>query len=298
MPRVTIYTDGACNPNPGPGGWAAVLLFPDQDAQELVGSVPDTTNNRMELRAALEGLRALPDPHQVHLYTDSQYLRQGITEWLPRWEERGWQTVAKKSVKNQDLWQELATELQRHRTTWHWTKGHAGDEWNERADHLAHSAIPRPRLPIDDAEAIHIFTGASYLAREKRGGWGVVLSYRDHIKTLNGVALDTSSNRMHIRAAIEGLKALKKPLPVHLYTTSGYLRDGATMWVKKWPHRNWQTKEGKPVSNRDLWETLASLTQKFQVEWHVVSKSDLPTEMLQAKQLSSEAAHSSPAVQR
>ena len=246
----------------------------------------------MELQAALESLLALADPHQVHLYTDSEYLRKGISEWLPLWKKRNWRTTAKTDVKNQGLWQALAAQLERHHITWHWTRGHAGNQWNERADYLARSAIPEPQLPLDDNQAIHIFTAASYLGKEKKGGWGVLLRYRDKTKTLSGSVLNTSSNRMHLRAAIEGLKAIKKPLPIHLYTTSGYLRDGATMWVKKWPNRNWQTKEGKPVSHRDLWETLANLTQKYQVNWHVVSKNNLPAEMLGAKQLSGEAARS------
>jgi ribonuclease HI len=292
LPQVNIYTDGACNPNPGPGGWAAVLLFADQDPQELVGSDEDTTNNRMELQAALEALTALPGPHRVHLYTDSQYLRHGITEWLPDWEKRNWRTRANTDVKNQDLWSSLAAQLERHDISWHWTKGHANDQWNERADHLARSAIPRPQLPLDDNQAIHIFTGASYLGKEKRGGWGIVLRYRDRIKTLSGVATGTTGNRMHLQAAIEGLACIKKPLPVHLYTTSGYLKDGATMWVSGWATRNWQTKEGKAVSHRDLWEKLAQLTQAHRVRWHVVPKSDLPAETRQAKQLANEAAHS------
>lgn len=293
LPEVTIYTDGACNPNPGPGGWAAILLFPDQDPQELVGGEPDSTNNRMELRAALEALLALSGPHRVDLYTDSKYLRQGITEWLPLWEARNWRTTDGTDVKNQDLWRSLAAQLEHHPITWHWTKGHADDKWNERADRLARSAIPRPQLPLDDDQAIHIFTAASYLGVEKKGGWGVLLRYRDKIKTLSGGALDTSSNRMHLQAAIEGLKAVKKPLPIHVYTTSDYLKDGATMWVRKWPTRNWQTKGGKPVSHRDLWEALADLVQTYRINWHVVPKSDLPVEMLQAKQVASEAAHSS-----
>jgi ribonuclease HI len=292
LPKVTIYADGACNPNPGPGGWAAVLLFPDQAPQELVGSEPNTTSNRMELRAALEALLSLPGPHRVHLYTDSQYLHQGITDWLPLWEQRNWQTTEKTDVKNQDLWQPLAAQLERHHITWHWVKGHVGDQWNERANHLAQSAVPSPRLPLDDDQAIHIFTAASFLGGEGKGGWGVLLRYRYQVKTLSGSALNTSSNRMHLQAAIEGLKAIKKPMPVHLYTTSDYLKDGATIWVRKWSTRNWQTQEGKPVSHRDLWEVLAGLTQRCQINWHVIAKSDLPAEMLQAKQLASEAAHS------
>lgn len=290
---VTIYTDGGCNPNPGPGGWAAILLYPDQPPQELVGSESQTTNNQMELRAAIEALKALPGPHQVDLYTDSQYLRQGITEWLPVWEQRDWQTSQKTEVKNQELWQALASLLHNHQVIWHWTKGHAGDKWNERADQLARSVIPQVTLPLDDKQAIHVFTAVSYLGKTKKGGWSVLLRYRGSEKTLTGTESDTSSNRLHLLAAIEGLKALKKSLPIHLYTTSDYLKDGATRWTKQWQARDWKTKEGKPVSHRELWETLAKLNNSYSVHWHVVSKDNLPPEMVRAKKLAVEAAQSS-----
>jgi ribonuclease HI len=276
LPKVTIYSDGACNPNPGPGGWAAVLMFPGQAPQELVGGEPETTNNRMELRAALEALRQLSGSHQVQVYTDSNYLRRGISEWLQQWEAQGWRTSGKTAVKNQDLWQALAAELGRHRVSWHWTRGHAGHPWNERADQLARSAIPPSPLPLDDERAIHLFTAASYLGREK----------------MSGEVQGSSSNRLHLQAAIAGLAAIKKPLPIHLYTTSNYLKEGATQWVRQWSVRNWQTREGKPVSHRDLWEELAHLTQAHQITWHVVPKSGPPAEMLQTKQLASEAARS------
>src|SRR5262245_40729613 len=170
LPPVTIYTDGACNPNPGPGGWAAIILEPGAEPEELSGAEPQTSNNQMELRAVIEALRALPAPHRVTLYTDSQYLRQGITEWLPLWEQRGWRTAGKQSVKNQELWQALATEVKRHQIDWEWVKGHAGNEWNERADALATAMLPPVELPLDDTTAVHIFAAASYLGSQKRGG--------------------------------------------------------------------------------------------------------------------------------
>ena len=139
MKEVTLYTDGFCEPNPGHGGWAAILLF-SSARKELSGAEPDTTNNRMELTAAIKGLEALKEPCVVNLYTDSQYLRQGVTEWLPAWKDRGWRTSDKKPVKNQDLWQELDRLIATHSVTWHWVKGHAGDPMNERCDFLAGEA--------------------------------------------------------------------------------------------------------------------------------------------------------------
>jgi ribonuclease HI len=144
MRRVTIYTDGACLGNPGPGGWAALLIDTDGE-RELSGYEPATTNNRMELRAAVEGLQALAAPADVDLHTDSQYLRNGMTEWLPRWKRNGWRTADKKAVKNTDLWQALDTLAAHHVVRWHWVRGHAGHPQNERCDALANEAIRRAR---------------------------------------------------------------------------------------------------------------------------------------------------------
>lgn len=137
---VDIYTDGACRGNPGPGGWAAVLSTGARE-KEISGAQLQTTNNRMELQAVIEALQALKRPLQVRLYTDSQYVRRGILEWLPQWKERGWKTADRKPVKNQDLWQLLETAAARHRIEWHWVPGHAGIPGNERCDELANAAI-------------------------------------------------------------------------------------------------------------------------------------------------------------
>jgi ribonuclease HI len=137
---VEIYTDGACRGNPGPGGWAAILTMGARE-RELSGAENLTTNNRMELQAVIGALQALKRPVQVQLYTDSQYVRRGLLEWLPQWKARGWKTADKKPVKNQDLWQRLEAEAARHRIEWHWVPGHAGVPGNERADALANAAI-------------------------------------------------------------------------------------------------------------------------------------------------------------
>ena len=139
-PQVTIYTDGGAKPNPGgPGGWAALLIHRDRQ-RELSGAEPATTNNRMELTAAIMALEALSQPCDVTLYTDSQYLKNGITEWLPRWISRGWKTAARRPVKNQDLWRRLHEACQRHEIRWRWVRGHAGDAANRRVDRLATAA--------------------------------------------------------------------------------------------------------------------------------------------------------------
>jgi ribonuclease HI len=138
--RVTIYTDGACSGNPGPGGWGAILIFRGQE-KELSGGEAMTTNNRMEMTAAIESLKALKRACAVDLYTDSQYVRQGITAWMHNWKRRGWRTADNKPVKNEDLWRELDAEASRHQVSWHWVKGHADDPLNIRVDEIAVAAM-------------------------------------------------------------------------------------------------------------------------------------------------------------
>ncbi len=140
--RVEIYTDGACSGNPGPGGWGAVLRYGEHE-KELSGGDAETTNNRMELTAAIEALKALKKRSVVDLYTDSKYVQQGVKEWLAGWKAKGWKTASKKPVKNKELWQELDKMMQEHNVTFHWVKGHAGHPENERADRLAVAAIPK-----------------------------------------------------------------------------------------------------------------------------------------------------------
>ncbi len=137
---VEIHTDGACSGNPGPGGWGALLRWNGQE-KELAGAEPQTTNNRMELMAAIAALEALKRPTTVRLHTDSQYVRNGITEWLPKWIRNGWKTAAKKPVKNADLWQRLQAATEPHTVDWIWVRGHAGDPDNERVDALAREQV-------------------------------------------------------------------------------------------------------------------------------------------------------------
>ena len=145
MKQVDIFTDGACRGNPGPGGWGAILCYGDKE-KELFGGEPHTTNNRMELMAAIQALEALKDPCEVNLTTDSQYVRKGITEWLANWKKRNWQTAAKKPVVNKDLWQRLEAAAERHRVKWHWVRGHSGHSENERADQLANRGIDEAEI--------------------------------------------------------------------------------------------------------------------------------------------------------
>lgn len=151
MPEILIFTDGACSGNPGPGGWGALLQARDGDAvireRNLQGGAPETTNNRMELMAAIAALEALERPSLVTVVTDSAYVKGGITEWLANWKRRGWKTAAKKPVKNEDLWRRLEQAAARHQVHWRWVKGHAGHPENERADALARAGMD-PFKPV------------------------------------------------------------------------------------------------------------------------------------------------------
>ena len=151
MSRVTLYTDGACSGNPGPGGWGAVLLWGDR-RRELNGGEAETTNNRMEMMAVIAALEALKRPCPVDIHTDSTYVMKGITEWLPGWKARGWKNAAKKPVANRDLWERLEAALERHEARWFWVKGHSGVPENERADELARAGIPARETAPEEAK--------------------------------------------------------------------------------------------------------------------------------------------------
>ena len=140
MKQVNIYTDGACRGNPGPGGWGALIKF-DSMEKEIFGGKNDTTNNQMELLAAIEGLATLTEPCSVELFTDSKYVMDGITQWIKNWKKNNWKTASKKDVKNKELWQKLDHLISKHQVQWHWVKGHSGDAGNETADLLANKGI-------------------------------------------------------------------------------------------------------------------------------------------------------------
>ena len=140
MKQVIMYTDGACRGNPGPGGWGVYITY-EGASKEIFGGKPDTTNNQMELSAAIEGLIALKEPCAIDLFTDSKYVMDGITQWIHNWKKNNWRTAAKKDVKNKELWQQLDELINFHQVQWHWVKGHSGDEGNEMADLLANKGI-------------------------------------------------------------------------------------------------------------------------------------------------------------
>jgi len=301
LPGVQIYTDGGCDPNPGPGGWGAVLRFEDREWL-LSGSDPETTNNRMELQAATAALALLKEllgRCRVHVHTDSEYLRRGISEWIQGWQRNGWRTADRLPVKNQDLWQRLHALSQAHDMTWHWLKGHAGHPLNERADRLATAARQalRPRSePMAKSQAsdapppVEMCVKASYLGAQGVGGWAAVLRRGERIKTLSGGEAQTSANALLIRAATHGLRALKRPCRVIVYSDAEYLVKGATLWLKGWQARNWRTREDRPVANREAWEALIEAAGPHRVTWLSARGDQAPADMAQAEALAVEAA--------
>lgn len=296
LPEVTMYTDGACSPNPGVGGWGVVLISADGSITERSGRVEETTNNRMELSAALYALQGLKQAHKVTLVTDSTYVKNGITSWIHGWRRRDWLTADKQPVKNRDLWELLSEEMDRHTVTWKWIKGHALNRWNERADALAVAARstiaakspPALSAPAENTQRIQIFSGITFAPSRQLGSWAVIFSYQQYVKVLAGAGEGSSANQFHLLAALASLSALKRDLPVTLFTTSGYLRDGIDRWLQGWKQRDWQTREGKPVSNRDLWQQLDPLLHRFTVDVQVVSRKDGFCLMQEAKELARE----------
>jgi ribonuclease HI len=270
---VVIYTDGGADPNPGVGGWAAIIRPAGGPEQVLTGGEPQTTNNRMEITAALRALEALPGPAQVELHTDSQYLRKGITEWLPAWQRRGWKTAAGKPVQNEDLWRALWPLVQRHDIRWHWVAGHRGEPLNERVDALARAA----RLaisPVDEAAADRprLYLRAACRGNPGPGAWAAVLEGPDdgggqETRQFSGTEPRTTNNRMELMAAVEGLRQLPAGSAVEVVTTSDYLHQGATRWLPGWRAAGWRKKDGEPVANADLWQALDGPLRRVEARW-------------------------------
>ena len=276
-PRVTIYTDGGADPNPGPGGWGAILIHEASGRiRELSGGEPHTTNNRMELTAAIRALETLKRPCIVTLYTDSEYLQRGITEWLPDWQKRGWRRKRGGDIQNLDLWQRLAELIEEHEVRWEWVRGHAGNPYNERADALAtreiraHYAAEAEELSSEGAEVFLLVS-----ARGGEGWWGAMIRSEGEERILFGHEPGASANRLDILAATAALEALPEGVPVRIYTHSDYLRNGATRWIRGWRRCDWRTKSGEPVRHRDAWERLDAALKGRRVEWPPVKDEPL-----------------------
>ena len=278
--RVAIYTDGGCDPNPGPGGWAAILQAGGHE-REISGGAADTTNNRMELVAAISALRLLKRPCNVALYTDSQYLRRGVTEWMPQWAQKGWRKADGEPVKNQDLWRELDSLIGKQEIAWHWVKGHRGNRLNERADRLATEARRRvlaearsgDLAPSSASERKELLPKVVVVARGSAlgspgpGGYAaIIVGIGDDVEVSGSWPIATN-NAMELWAVVAGLRSLESRSRVTVYTRSKYAFDGATRWLPRWERRGWRTREGRPVKNREIWIELTHVTGDHDVTW-------------------------------
>ena len=264
--KVIIYTDGGADPNPGVGGWAAILQAGGRE-KVLTGNAPQTTNNRMELQAAIAALQALTRPSDVELHTDSEYLKKGITEWIETWVTNGWKRKDK-PIPNADLWGTLWTLVKVHEVEWHWVRGHSGNRSNERVDALARQArleIAPGREDLHDAP--RLFVRSSCQGNPGPGGWGVVLEWGEDTEQVSGSDPQTTNNRMELTAVIEGLHLLPPGSMAQVFTTSDYVFQGATRWIHGWRRREWKKRDGKPVSNQTLWRELDRLMGEIHVHW-------------------------------
>ncbi len=288
---VTIYSDGGADPNPGIGGWAAVLRYGKRE-MVLWGNDPNTTNNRMELQAAISALKALKRPCSIEFHTDSEYLRKGITQWIEKWAAKNWRLKGGKPVSNADLWQELWKLVQQHEINWHWVKGHAGDPLNERVDDLARQARLKITPTAEPDENIpRLYVRASCKGNPGPGGWGVVLEEKGATEQASGSALKTTNNRMEVTAVIEALLLLPPGSSVQLFTTSDYVYQGITQWIHGWRRRGWQKKDGQPIANADLWQALDQLSTNYAVRWINAKKLPEPSPALaEAAKLAANAA--------
>ena len=292
--KVIIYSDGGADPNPGIGGWAAILLYGNRE-KVLTGNAPLTTNNQMELQAAIAALQALTRPAEIEFHTDSEYVRRGITEWIDSWIKKGWMKGSK-PILNRELWQELHALTQQHTIEWHWVKGHAGDPLNERVDQLARNA----RLEISPAglatsDTSRFYIQVSCLGNPGPGGWGLVWDgATTGLQTVSGFVPQTTNNRLELMAAIEALKMVGSGRVAQIFTTSDYLFQGARQWLPGWRSRQWHKKDGQAIANADLWQALDRFLDHTNIQWislKGVSDGEHLSYLNQAEQLAREASH-------
>lgn len=277
MPHITIYTDGGANPNPGPGGWGALLIDDSSHRTELRGGEEDTTNNRMELTAVIEALNALDKPHDIDLYVDSQYVKNGLTSWIHGWIKKGWKTSTGSPVKNKDLWQRLYDATQRHNITWHWVRGHAGDEHNERVDQLATAARPgAEKVELSD-DRLLVFFRVAVPKNDGPGGWAIRVWDGETATDYSGkVPNVASANALELLTAFQIFKTVPKDAELQIFCPGDYIHKGITQWIEGWKRRGWKTVSGSPVKYADSWRAIDEATSKRRVEWVLEDRDKSP----------------------
>ena len=244
----------------------------------------------MELQAAISALEALTRPCDVEFHTDSQYVRKGISQYLPDWIKRNWKTSTGKPVKNDDLWRELDALTRQHTINWEWVRGHSGNPYNERVDRLAREArlSITPDVVRDDTIP-KLFVRSSCKGNPGPGGWAAVYETADGQESSSDTVASTTNNRMELTAIIEGLLMVPINSSVEIYTMSDYVYQGITQWAKGWRQRNWQKKDGQPVANADLWKALDKLAHNYTIHW-INAKGQTHEALAAAGRLAAEAA--------
>ena len=282
--NVIIYSDGGSKPNPGAGGWAA-LLIRDGHIEEISGREANTTNNRMELTAAIMALEELGGPTKVEFHTDSQYLKNGITQWMANWVRSGWLTANKQPVQNQDLWERLHEAIQDHDLKWNWVKGHATSKYNNRVDELATAAregkeVPAVALPAAKAALaetdtqLYVYSNMDYGA--KVGGWGVTVITKNGKTVYNGSESNSSDNQLVLAGCARVLEELSGSQRITVYSDSEYLTNGMSKWLAGWMKRGWKTASGEPVKNQALWKRLYEAAKAYSIQWEYLEKFENP----------------------
>lgn len=295
LPTVTIYSDGGANPNPGPGGWGALLIFADGTQRELFGGEADTTNNRMELSAACEALEALTTSHEVIFYVDSQYVQKGITEWIKGWIKKNW-----KDVKNPELWQRLHAATQRHRISWKWVKGHSGNRHNDRVDQLATAGRAKvlgekvDLSPIDSAvsappaaTAAHfdctIYTAVDYDKKGRFGGWSAILVTDRGTTELSGSQSNTTDYHLALLAVRSAFEQLPERGSILVYTPSENVQKGASQWIKGWRNNGWKNSKNELIAHQALWQALDPILQARTISWKFAVGSNPTADQIAAR---------------
>jgi ribonuclease HI len=274
---MIIYTDGGADPNPGVGGWGAILVDSvSGERREMSGGADATTNNRMELTAAIESLESLRSTCRVELFTDSTYLRNGVSRWMAGWKRNGWRRKDGDPVKNVDLWQRLESATGRHDVRWRWVKGHAGHELNERADELATEEIAHRRSAEPIAAACDVVSlrptrvGEVFLRVTRTptaSAWAGLVRVNDEDRWIAHRMSCDSINRCELEAAGSLLRELSKDRHWLFFTRSEYLCRGASVWLSGWKKNDWRSREGSEIKNRGLWERLDRLQSQLSIEW-------------------------------
>lgn len=294
--EVIVYSDGGAKPNPGPGGWGAVILYPDRE-QEISGADAATTNNQMELTAACEALEALPVGCDVTFYTDSTYVRNGITKWIASWKRSGWKNSKREPVANRELWQRLDRARMRHKITWKWVKGHAGNVHNERVDQLATAArakltgekskpAPKPRAEPKPVTGPRAYLVVDADTGKRSAKWGALVIDADGgQQTVGGTLADVTQSQAVLLAAHTFLSHVPSS-GLTIYTDSEYLQKGITSWVKGWIKNGWKKADKSPVMYRDVWEKLYAAAAERNADFALIAGNK--PEMQQARIAASE----------